>query len=135
MRAEKSILRLPKAFAIVKQCIETTANKYGVRVYKEANVGNHLHLVIKLTRTSLWSPFIRELSGRIAQKLCEEFNLNFESGFWKFRPHTRIVRGWKRAFRIALDYVYLNQLEGEGKIDRKDIKTLAEYRARFGNSC
>lgn len=134
LRAQKSVLHLPKTYKVVRECIDTTAKKYGVRVYKDANVGNHLHLVIKLHRIGLWAPFIRELSGRIAQQLEGLLNLDLKVSFWKFRPHTRIVRGWKKAFRIALDYIYLNQMEAEGNIKRSETKTLADYRAIFSSS-
>lgn len=131
MRAQKSVLRLPKTYKIVRECIDSTAKKYGVKVYEDANVGNHLHLVIKLHRISLWAPFIRELSGRIAQQLEEILHLEMPAKFWKFRPHTRIIRGWQKAFRIALDYIFLNQMEAEGNIKRSETKTLADYRAIF----
>lgn len=134
MRAQKSVMRLPKTIKVVSDCIDSVAKKYGVRVYKQANVGNHLHLVLKLHRKQLWAPFIRELSGRIAQRLEELLRLKLPEGFWKFRPHTRIVRGWKTAFRVALDYVFLNQLEAEGEISRREVKTLADYRVLFSSS-
>jgi hypothetical protein len=90
-------------------------------MYEYANVGNHLHLLIKLPHIRAWKAFIREVTGRIAlfarrsggrQKRVQPF--------WRHRPFTRIVRGWKKAYRLAKDYVVLNQLEGEGLISRRE---------------
>jgi REP element-mobilizing transposase RayT len=126
LRARKSVLRLPKTFGLVESLIDKTAMKYGVKVFKRANVGNHLHMVIQVS-PKLWAKFIRELTGRIAQ-VIRELGLQLEEGFWLYRPHTRIVRGWKKAFQIALDYVGLNQLEADGHIKRHEIKTLKDLR-------
>src|SRR5262245_29325177 len=94
LRARKSVLRLPKTFGVVQQIVDRTAKKYGIKVYKDANVGNHIHMVIQLN-TWLWTRFIRELTGRIAQ-VIKDMGLAIDNGFWLYRPHTRIVRGWKR---------------------------------------
>ena len=128
LRARKSVLRLPKIYAKVNQIIRETAAKHGVKVYKFANVGNHIHFALKIPRLDSWAGFIRELTGRIALA-CR--NVYAEKGFWMFRPHTRIVRGWKKAFTVVKDYIYLNWCEAEGHISRKETKTLKDLRAIF----
>ena len=126
LRAEQSVLRLPRTMGPVNQIIERTSHKYGVIVYKSANVGNHLHLVIKLSNLQLWAPFIRELTGRIAQVVMGLLKSTMR--FWRYKPHTRIVRGWQKAFRSILEYVELNRLEAEGFISRAEIKSLKQLR-------
>jgi REP element-mobilizing transposase RayT len=132
LRARKSVLRLPRTFATVEKLIDQTAKKYGVKIFKRANVGNHLHMVIQMN-TWMWAKFIRELTGRIAQVLkalglSNLSNTSDEAGFWLFKPHTRIVRGWRQAFRSALDYIELNRLEADGFISRKETNSLKELR-------
>jgi REP element-mobilizing transposase RayT len=129
LRAKKSVLRLPKTFKTVEKLIDSIAKKYGVKIFKRANVGNHLHLVIQVNPW-MWARFIRELTGRIAQ-IIKDMGIALDEGFWLYRPHTRIVRGWKKAFQIALDYIRLNQLEADGHIKRKETKTLHDLRAIF----
>jgi hypothetical protein len=131
LRANQGGLRLPKTYGRVSKAIEETSKKYGVRIYKEANVGNHIHLGIRVTKLSLWPAFIRELTGRIAQEVTAAGVKLKAEKFWMYRPHTRIVQGWKRAFKIVMDYIYLNQIEAEGFIDRKQTKTLKDLRAIF----
>jgi REP element-mobilizing transposase RayT len=66
LRASASVLRTPKAFAKVDRLVCTVARRHGVRVYDFANVGNHLHLVVKIIDRRRWAGFIRELTGRIS---------------------------------------------------------------------
>jgi REP element-mobilizing transposase RayT len=124
LRAEKSCLRKLGALHRVNKLVYFVAKRHGVRIYKYSNVGNHLHLLIKIPHVHRWAAFIRELTGRIAQELIGELKLPDQLRFWKFRPHTRIVRGWQKAYRIAKEYIYLNQLEADGCIDRKQIHNL-----------
>jgi REP element-mobilizing transposase RayT len=120
---------LPKTFGKVHELIHETAKKYGVKIYDYANVGNHIHLLIQVTKIKLWAAFIRELTGRIAQ-VCIELGVQIKrDSFWQTRPFTRIVAGWKKAFRTMKDYIYLNKIEADGYINRKETKTLTELRA------
>lgn len=126
LRARKSVLRLPKTFLAVEKIVQQTAKKYGIKIFKQANVGNHMHILLQMN-TWLWPKFIRELTGRIAQALGH-LGLSDAEGFWRYKPHTRIIRGWKKAFRSVLDYIELNRLEAEGYISRAETKSLKELR-------
>lgn len=128
LRASKSVLRTPKHFGIVERIISDVARKHGVRIYKRANVGNHLHLAIKIPRIRQWAAFIRELTGRIGLALKSVMN---GEKLWAQLPHTRVVRGWQKAFQIVKEYIELNILESEGYISRKDIKNLKDLRRIF----
>lgn len=128
LRAGKSILRLPKTFGTVQGIIKQVAANHGVKIYKMANVGNHLHFAIKIPHVKRWAAFIRELTGRLGLALR---HLTGEESLWLYRPHTRILRGWQKAFKILKQYIELNVLEAEGFISRKEIKTLKDLRAIF----
>lgn len=111
--------RHPRYFAMVQTTIRDIAHRYGIRLYETANVGNHLHLLVKLPHVRRWKPFIRELCGTLARKILGLKGRNstkFE--FWDQRPFTRIVDGWNRAYRIVKDYIVMNKLEGAGLISR-----------------
>lgn len=124
LRATESKLRLPKNFSKVGAEVGRVAKKHGVRIYNYANVGNHLHLLIKLRNRASWAAFIRELTGRLAQL----FRLR-----WRRRPFTRVVAGWRKPFQIAKEYVTLNLWEAEGFISRKQTRTLKDLRAIFAD--
>lgn len=129
LRSKSSSMRLPKIYGVVNEIVFEAAEKHGITIYKYANVGNHLHMVIKLASLRSWAAFIRELTGRIG--LVMRLKMGLSGKFWKYRPHTRIVQSWKKMFRVALDYVELNILEAEGFISRRETKTLKDLRAIF----
>jgi REP element-mobilizing transposase RayT len=128
LRAEKSGMRKLGVFHKVNAQVYAIAKKHGVRVYSYSNVGNHLHLLIKIPRIRRWAAFIRELTGQIAQLMLKNIDLPKDLKFWKYRPHSRIVRGWKKAYKIAKEYVELNELQATGCIDRKQIPNLKALR-------
>jgi REP element-mobilizing transposase RayT len=99
-----------KSFIKNRRVLELTlskiAKRFGVKIYRIGNAGNHIHLVVKLTNRYLYSGFIRALTGTLALKLRIK---------WDFRPYTRIIE-WGRDFKTVCEYVFLNQLEGVGAI-------------------
>lgn len=130
MTAEKSVLRVPTVFLKVNKTVSRVCKKHGVTIYRYANVGNHMHLLIKIPGRRRWAAFIRELTGRLSQ--VAQNIAGPQAGakkFWKHRPFTRIVRGWQKAFRSIKEYVHLNWLEAEGFIKRQETKTLKDLRA------
>jgi putative transposase len=132
LRNTKGGMRLPRTIVPVKLTINRIAHKHGVRIYEYANVGNHLHMLIKIPQRERWSAFIRELTGQLAQ-LVQGITGRQKgmANFWKKRPFTRIVRGWRKAFQTARSYIELNLLEAEGMISRMQVKTLKDLRAIF----
>ena len=126
LRANQGGLRNPHIFAKVNEQVEEIAKKHGVTIYEWANVGNHIHFVLKLRSLKSWSAYIRELTGRLALLMKTTKLAPRDKKFWRHRPFTRIVRSWKKPFRDAMEYVHLNWLEAERFISRKDTKTLED---------
>ncbi len=127
----KNSMRKPKAFGAVDKILHKTAKKHGVKIYEYANVGNHLHLLLKIPHIKRWAAFIRELTGRISQELQQLKGPEKGKKYWSKRPYTRIVQGWRKAYKTAKEYVMLNQWEAEGFINRKEVKRLKDLRALF----
>ena len=117
LKAKRSWMRTPKHFAAVNATFERVANKHGVRIYEYANVGNHLHALIRITRRPRWAAFIRELTGRLA-------TLAGGGGIWLHRPFTRVVSGWRRAYQSVRRYVRLNAWEAERGLSRRESEIL-----------
>ena len=128
LRANQGGLRIPKTYAKVHKIIETSAKKHGVRVYSYVNVGNHIHFALKLHHVHRWPGFIRELTGRIALYM-KKTNKEWK---WLYRPFTRIVQGWKKAYRALQNYLDVNALEAQGIVTRQEIKFMKEFRAKWG---
>lgn len=121
-------MRHPQRFGMINKKVTDTAAKYGVRIYEYANVGNHIHLLVRVPKLSLWGAFIRELTGRIAHYMQDLGGRKKGRKFWLHKPFTRVVRGWRKAFVSLKEYVILNQWEADGNISRKDALTLKDLR-------
>jgi REP element-mobilizing transposase RayT len=93
------------------------SGRHGVRIISKANVGNHLHLHIRLFRISGYKRFIRAVTGAIAMAITGKsrwsHDLAFKQKFWDLRPFTRLVIG-RRDFSNVKNYIRINQLEGLG---------------------
>lgn len=117
LRAEKSAMRLPAFFVRVDNIIKSVARRHGVRLYEFANAGNHLHLLLKLPRRAAWNAFIRDLTSQIARLTKVR---------WLNRPYTRVVRGWRKAFRLVKSYVQLNAFEVTHRATRREALTMRQ---------
>jgi hypothetical protein len=109
----------------VDKLVHETARKHGIRLYRYANVGNHLHLLVR-TESARADParrafraFIRELSGRVAALVTGARKTHpLERKFWDFLPYTRIV-SWGVDFRNLELYFIKNLFEAAGLLTRK----------------
>ena len=112
---ERSFLRAKRARRI-HELVNRLGRKHGVRVYRFANVGNHLHLLVMPKSREAFKAYVRAISGIIA-RLTMEAQRGHALGkkFWDARPFTRIVE-WGRDFKIACQYVLQNRLEALGFI-------------------
>ncbi len=118
-KGPQSLLRNNKK---VSEVIYKQAKACGVKVYRFANAGNHLHLIILPSSRAAFIKFIRSVSGLIARLI-----LKAEKGaakavqFWDKRPFTRILE-WGKDFKISSDYLLQNTLEAFGFIPFKPRK-------------
>ena len=98
----------------VKDLVHRLARQKGVRVYRFANSGNHLHLLIRARSGVAYKAYVRAFSGLIARLI-----LGAERGrakklhFWDARPFSRIVE-WGREYSTVCEYVGQNTLEALG---------------------
>jgi REP element-mobilizing transposase RayT len=141
---------------MIKNTLQKMGQNHGVKVYRVANAGNHLHLLVRFTKRRGLQNFLRGSAGLIARKILGRErglgrntattavahpleNAPLERGekkfkFWAQRPYTRIV-SWGRDFDGTLSYLKLNSLEAFGFISRKFTNALPtqEIRARVLN--
>ena len=105
----------------VTRIILKFAKKYGVTIQSLANVGNHLHMQIKLSNRVAYFSFIRAITSAIAMAVTGKNRWNqvgIESAdqlkkFWDYRPYSRVVMGWKALLTLR-DYIEINKWEGDG---------------------
>ncbi|MEZ0390584.1 MAG: hypothetical protein ACAH59_00085 [Pseudobdellovibrionaceae bacterium] len=126
--------RSPLAFSICERVLKRYSKKFFVKIEQKAICGDHLHLLIRITRRSLAQHFLRVVAGQIAQEFGKSNLLvtdtphpttgsrqaptkteEKKTKLWKFRPFTRIVKGWK-AYLTVRNYIRLNEKEAKGEI-------------------
>jgi REP element-mobilizing transposase RayT len=127
----------------IQHIVEKAAFTYGIRIISMANVGNHLHLQIKLSTRLTYNAFIRSITGAIAMAVSGR-NRWAKAGnrhalasgapkaklkFWDRRPFSRIVTSF-RGFLKLRDYVRINQLEGDGFV-REAARMMIEVERTF----
>ena len=92
------------------------AKKHHIHVLSHANVGNHLHLHLRISSRKNYKAFIRALSSAIALGITgyNRWNKAPEGfKFWDQRPFSRIVSTWNEFMNLK-KYVELNRWEGLG---------------------
>lgn len=132
-RGDWSMLRKKHCNAIMELRLRLE-KRWNVRVYRYANVGNHLHLLMRAKRLKDWQGFIREFTGGIAilvtgarKGAALKRNKSLEvpesamRGFWDGLVYTRIVT-WGRDFRRVCEYIWLNIYEARGIPIREKLK-------------
>lgn len=96
----------------IRHEIRRLARANGVRVYKFANVGNHLHLLIRFGNRIAFQRFLRTLSGLVARKVTGARKGNPVGKFWDKLAFSRIVR-FGKDFMGVCDYIELNEMEAQ----------------------
>lgn len=117
-RGELSMLR-PRHCGPIHDFTQALAGRWGVRLYRYANVGNHIHLLIKVPSRAVWKRFLRELAGGIAiivtgAKKGSGLTRNSSGrGFWDHLAFTRIVK-FGRDYENLGRYLIKNLFEAAG---------------------
>lgn len=102
-----------KNSAIVRDLISRHSERWQVRVYEQANSGNHLHLLVRARTREGFRGFLRALPGAIAMAVTgARKGSPLGKRFWDLLAFSRVVE-WGGAYSIALRYVVGNR-EGMG---------------------
>jgi REP element-mobilizing transposase RayT len=115
----------------VEDFVRSFSTRKGVQLLSYANVGNHIHLHVKLINTTLYRAWIRGLSSGLAMMAMglEGFKKLRDQGkkFWDQRPFSRVIQSFKH-FLTTKAYIEINILEGMG-MSRKQAE-LVVYESR-----
>jgi hypothetical protein len=109
----------PKNCGPIHDLTHRLARRWGVRLYRYANVGNHIHLLVKVPSRAVWRRFLRELAGGIpiivtgSRKGMPLPKNEAQRGFWDTLAFTRIVH-FGRDFEGMGRYLIKNLFEGAG---------------------
>lgn len=92
------------------------AHRFHIKILSYANVGNHIHLHIKIQSRKHYRSFIRAICSAIMLKITgfsrwKKPPKGFQ--FWDKRPFSRIVCTWTEFLKLK-KYILINQWEGVG---------------------
>jgi REP element-mobilizing transposase RayT len=112
---EKSFLRAKRARKI-EELVHRLGKEKGVKVYRFANSGNHLHFIVLPRSREAFKSYIRAITGIIARlTLGVEKGSGLGKRFWDAKPYTKIIE-WGREYKATCDYLLRNTLEALGFI-------------------
>jgi REP element-mobilizing transposase RayT len=108
-RGAWSLLRHERA---VRGVLRACASRHGVKVYDFANVGSHLHLLVRVRRREAFQAFLRAFAGIVARRITgAKKGLPLRGGpFWSALAWSRVV-AWGRDYWGVRHYIFRNQIE------------------------
>lgn len=110
-KGPKSMLNIERR---VQKIIYQQGRKFGVKIYRLSNVGNHLHILILPRSRRAFQGFIRAISGLVARAAMRaERGRSKGQRFWDQRPFSRVI-SWGRDYANACEYLLQNTLEALG---------------------
>jgi putative transposase len=116
--------------------LEKFADKHFIEIKSYANVGNHIHMHIKLFKRKSFAPFIRAITAAIMIKVtgfCKWRPKPEGFQFWDHRPFSRVVKSYQ-AFKNLMDYIQINTLEGLRVAREEASQAVRQIRLEFETS-
>jgi REP element-mobilizing transposase RayT len=126
-RLKTRTLRTSRNFKLVNHLLQKYSQKFYIKIEQVSIQSDHIHCLIRTSRRSHFHYFFRVVAGQIAQQF-ENLEMlsppikssvtdtpSAELRLWKYRPFSRVVRGYK-AYLIVRDYIQLNETEITGVI-------------------
>jgi len=98
----------------IDKILKAQAKKFGIRIYRYENVGNHIHILLKTGHRRWLAHFLRSITGLIAREVTgANRGARLSGKFWDLRPFSRIVE-WGRSYKNLQRYFDKNRLQAVG---------------------
>jgi REP element-mobilizing transposase RayT len=96
----------------VQEALRACARRSGVKVYDFANVGSHLHLLVRAQRRDGFQAFLRSFAGIVARKVTGAKRGRALGGgpFWSGLAWSRIVNRGRDYWGVR-HYIFRNLIE------------------------
>ena len=112
-------LRKPANRVAIDSLLARLSKRYGVRVYRAANAGNHLHVLLRCRDRRGLQSFLRTFAGQVACAVTGACRGEQRGRFWDWLAYSRVIT-WGREFRLVWAYVVQNELEAQGAAPPRD---------------
>jgi REP element-mobilizing transposase RayT len=120
-RGQRSMLKFELKNKIY-DILSRICDKRHVRVYRYANVGNHLHLLVQAKSRKDFQAFLREFTGAVAVAVTGAAKGRPQK-FWDNLAWSTVVE-WGRQFQNVKSYILLNLMETSGLRNRELLAKL-----------
>ncbi len=104
---------LPRPARFIEKLLTELCKTYGVKLYRKANSGNHLHLAARALTREGFQNFLRVLAARISTFITGARKGRPFGKFWDLPAYTRIVE-WGHAYSNLIKYIEKNTMEAMG---------------------
>ena len=95
----------------VRDALRAMARRFGIKVYDFANVGTHLHLLVRARRRESFQAFLRSFAGLVARRVTGARRGRPSGAFFSGLAWSRVV-AWGRDYIGVRHYVFRNEIEG-----------------------
>jgi len=115
----------------IESLIQGLAKRFGIKIHRMENVGNHIHLVLSFAKRIGMQSFLRSVPALIARLVTGARRAKaFGKKFWDHLVFTRVVTG-RRDFQSLMNYMQKNQIEREsGPLNRKAVEFYEEVQRK-----
>jgi REP element-mobilizing transposase RayT len=116
LKSDKAIGKLsfphaPNKIAVQK-ILKDKARKFGVSIADQANVGNHIHLKIRITSRTSFQRFLKAVTTLIARKITGARRGKKFGRFWQGLAYTRVLKSYIEELNLK-GYFHANRNEAE----------------------
>src|SRR4051794_24281934 len=94
----------------VRETLRDAAHRFGIRVYDFANVGTHLHLLVRARRRDAFQAFLRSFAGIVARRVTGARRGQPIGRFFSGLAWSRVV-AWGRDYLGVRHYIFRNEIE------------------------
>src|SRR5882724_12148580 len=95
----------------VRDALRAMAGRFGIKIYDFANVGTHLHLLVRARRRASFQGFLRSFAGIVARRVTGARRGRPTGRFFVGIAWSRVVN-WGRDYLGVRHYVFRNTIEG-----------------------
>ena len=78
----------------MRDILRSMARRFDIRIYDFANVGSHLHIVLRARRPDAFQGFLRSFAGIVARRITGARRAHPSGRFFTGLAWTRVVNWW-----------------------------------------
>ncbi len=103
----------------IERRLYSYGNRFAIRIFRFANSGNHLHILLKSADKTNLQNFLRTFAGVIPRVVAGAKKGNPYGRFWDSLAYSKLL-SFGRQFKNTSNYIAKNTLEAFGIIPTRD---------------